>query len=204
MSKENKHSFSNLFSMFQSYEENQNKILPSQATTNSFSYTLCPEEKNEFNVQSLLNECNLNSVKSNIQDKSMTIINNEIMEAINGLDFTFLKEASPESSLEENRMFSEEIKKELCKKMVGFQYVYQLDDLILGRTLKMIRIEDAKFCFPGVLLNIRFTNNGTVLLCKIPPKGRILNYSFDKYLIFQKLNKDEEMILSLQDWMASP
>ena len=170
-------------------------------SSSNFS-AFCSDEKmkNEFNVQSLLNECNLNSVKSNIQDKSMNIINNEIMEAINGLDFTFLTEASPK----ENQMFSEQIKKELCKKMVGFQYVYQLDDLILGRTLKMIRIEDATFCFPGVLLNIRFTNNGTVLLCKIPPKGRILNYSFDKYLIFQKLNKDEEMILSLQDWMASP
>jgi hypothetical protein len=93
------------------------------------------------------------------------------------------------------------IKIELCKKMIGFQYIFQISDLILGRTIKMIRIDDCKFCFAGVLLNIKFTNNGTIIVCKICPKGNVLNYSFDKYLVFQKLNKDEEMILSLQEYL---
>jgi hypothetical protein len=52
-----------------------------------------------------------------------------------------------------------EKKKELCKKMIGFQYISQINELILGRTLKLIRIEDAKYYFAGVLLIINFSNN---------------------------------------------
>jgi hypothetical protein len=94
-----------------------------------------------------------------------------------------------------------EIKKELCKKMIGFQYIYQINDFLLGRTIKLIRIEDGKFIFAGILLSIDFTNNGTILLCKVFPKGKPLNYNFEKYLFFQKLNKDEEIILSIQDYL---
>jgi hypothetical protein len=186
-----------------------------------------------FEINKILSEHNLENVQNKFENKTTTSINNEIYNAINGLECFFerttvLAEEKPKLNFPANSFgrfpenwyspslrsceslnFSDdllnsffiEIKKELCKKMIGFQYIYQINDFLLGRTIKLIRIEDGKFIFAGILLSIDFTNNGTILLCKVFPKGKPLNYNFEKYLFFQKLNKDEEIILSIQDYL---
>ena len=188
------------------YSQKQTKENPINATEENIceqfeNPSSVTEEKQSFDVNTLLSECNLENIKNNIENKTLSDINKEIYNAIDTLECFHLNDSS---TLRSDKYFSFEIiqkKKELCKRMIGYQYICEINQLILGRSIKLIRIEDGKYYFAGVLLSIKFTNNGTIILCKIFPKGNTLNYNFDKYLIFQKLNKDEEMILSLQDFL---
>jgi len=227
---------------------NESILLPLQDTKNEISSTLSStlSSKEFFNINELLNDCNLSKVKNSLENKTMSLINNEKYEAIslisNFISNSFLLKSSvdknnilplqaatiwssPEQSVEEKLYtFSEGFSEsKMFTKMIGFQYISNINELILGRTLKMIRIQDGKFYFAGTLLNIKkkstFLPERSVnknvdfstldsgenvnIVCKVFPKGNVLNYNFNKYLVFQKLNKDEEMILSLQDYIKN-
>jgi hypothetical protein len=86
-----------------------------------------------------------------------------------------------------------------CQKLVGYRFVDEIYQLHKGKHVRWIRIEHPeKLMVGGILVDIRFTDNGVNLLCRLHT-GRFTQYRFDQCLTYQKLSEDEQMILALYE-----
>ena len=86
-----------------------------------------------------------------------------------------------------------------CLKLVGYRFVDEIYELHKGKHVRWIRLEHPeKLMIGGILVDIRFTDNGVNLLCRLH-SGRFTQYRFDQCLTYQKLSEDEQMILALYE-----
>ena len=98
---------------------------------------------------------------------------------------------------------NEYIRTNFCEKLKEYRLVDQIYQLHKGKYVRWIRIplDDVSKpkCIPkltagGVVMDIKFLDNGTYVLCKNHTK--FIQYKFDDCLTFQKLSSDEQMILT--------
>lgn len=86
-----------------------------------------------------------------------------------------------------------------CQKLVGYRFVDEIYQLHKGKHVRWIRsAHPEKLMVGGILVDIRFTDNGVNLLCRLHT-GRFTQYRFDQCLTYQKLSDDEQMILALYE-----
>jgi hypothetical protein len=86
-----------------------------------------------------------------------------------------------------------------CQKLVGYRLVDEIYQLHKGKHVRWIRLEHPeKLMVGGILVDIRFTDNGVNLLCRLHT-GRFTQYRFDQCLTYQKLSDEEQMILALYE-----
>lgn len=86
-----------------------------------------------------------------------------------------------------------------CQKLVGYRFVDEIYQLHKGKHVRWIRLEHPeKLMVGGILVDVRFTDNGVNLLCRLHT-GRFTQYRFDQCLTYQKLSDDEQMILALYE-----
>jgi hypothetical protein len=137
---------------------------------------------NTINIDELLNAIE-NDSTDYLENKTLSSISNEIFVTINQLDCT------------------EERKKDLCEKLIDYRLVNEIYELHKGKPIKAIKLQTAdeqvyqpKISIIGFVLDIKFLDNGTHVLCLKFGK-RIFQYKFDNYLTFQKLTDDEHLIL---------
>ena len=98
---------------------------------------------------------------------------------------------------------------ELQKRLVGYRYVDQLDELHVGKFTRWIQkyalSPDEKFEYVvqkgGFLSSIDFTDNGIILTIKMW-NHKFYKIAFDHCLIYQKLSVDEELILMTADYIV--
>jgi hypothetical protein len=89
-----------------------------------------------------------------------------------------------------------------CQKLVGYRFVDEIYQLHKGKHVRWIRTEyPEKLMVGGILVDIRFTDNGVNLLCRLH-SGRFTQYRFDQCLTYQKLSDEEQMILALCEHLA--
>ncbi len=97
---------------------------------------------------------------------------------------------------------------DILKRLVGYRYVDQLDELHVGKFTRWIQkyalSPDVKFEYVvqrgGFLTSIDFTDNGIVLTIKMW-NNRLYKIAFDNCLIYQKLSVGEELILMTSDYI---
>jgi hypothetical protein len=88
---------------------------------------------------------------------------------------------------------------QLCNKLHSYRYVDDIYQFDRGRHIRWIRkLTHPKLTNGATLMDIKFLDNGTHILCKTV-QHRFLQLKFDDCLFFQKLSTDEEMILFAQD-----
>lgn len=86
-----------------------------------------------------------------------------------------------------------------CRKLVDYEYTEDVDDLVLGKYVRWIRIPtsdldaDPKLVTGGKLMSVRFQDNGTFVV--VFAGNRVTQYRFDHFLTFQKLSEEEQLIL---------
>lgn len=98
-----------------------------------------------------------------------------------------------------------EDKLELMKKIRGYKYVDELDELKYGAFIKWIPISDSKYMplhSGGMICDIKLTDNGVYIVCK-NFKHRHFQFKMGECLIFQKLSTQENIILSALDHLSS-
>jgi hypothetical protein len=89
-----------------------------------------------------------------------------------------------------------------CQKLVGYRFVDEIYQLHKGKHVRWIRLEHPEtLVVGGILVDIRFTDNGVNLLCRLH-SGRFTQYRFDQCLTYQKLSDEEQMILALCEHLA--
>jgi hypothetical protein len=90
------------------------------------------------------------------------------------------------------------------KKLEGYRYVDELDELKYGAFIKWIPIinsDQLPLHAGGIICDIKITNNGVSIVCK-NFKGRYFQFKMSDHLIFQKLTYQEQILLMAIDHLS--
>jgi hypothetical protein len=125
-----------------------------------------------------------------LENKTLASISQEIYNILKTNDY-------PENKIET-----------LYNKLNGYRYVENVNELHVGKEIKVLRIAnvydadfnklDSTLKYYGKVTNILFEDNG-ILVRSITfiNKIKYYNYKYDNFLTFQKLSPDEKIILTL-------
>ena len=89
------------------------------------------------------------------------------------------------------------------EKLEDYIYVDDLDNIKIGTYIRWINInnpDNIKLTNGGLICDIKYLENGCHLLCK-NNMHKIIQLNMDTNLIFQKLNNQEKVILSVIDYL---
>jgi hypothetical protein len=88
-----------------------------------------------------------------------------------------------------------------CEKLIGYRYVDQVNEIQKGKHIRWIRMNnDMRLTSGGIVVNVKFLDNGTHITC-MGPGNRFIQYKFDDCITFQKLSMEEQLILMAYDNM---
>jgi hypothetical protein len=117
----------------------------------------------------------------------MNLTTAKIME----MNINILKELHLEKSITLNYL----------KKLKGYKYIDEINDLKYGAFIKWIPIFDPNYLplhYCGIICDIKITDNGVIIIAK-NFMHRHFSFKMDECLIFQKLSTQELVILSALD-----
>ena len=93
--------------------------------------------------------------------------------------------------------------KRFHKKLKNYRYCSDLKDLQYGYYIRWIRLmnpEKIHLTNGGIVCEVKIINNEIHIVCK-NNFNRLFQIKFDKCLIFQKLTKQENVILNILDYL---
>ena len=135
------------------------------------------------------------------KDKLSAALDNTKNENI--LNLTNAKIKQIKSKIINKLQLEQEDAIECMKKLEGYRYVDEMDELRYGGFIKWIPITDAEQ-FPlhsgGIICDIKITDTGVNIVCK-NFKGRHFQFKMKDNLIFQKINEQEKILLMALDYL---
>ena len=90
------------------------------------------------------------------------------------------------------------------KKLMGYRYVDEINDLKRGSYIRWINIKDATnihLTKGSTISDIKLTDNGTYISCTNIYGKSNFHIKMDECLIFQKLTEQEQVILSVVNYL---
>lgn len=93
--------------------------------------------------------------------------------------------------------------KELHNKLKEYRYVDEVDDVNYGSYIRWITLKDPeniKLENGGVICDIKILNDGVHILCK-NFRNKMMQIKLDECLMFQKLTNQENIILTVLDYL---
>ena len=91
-----------------------------------------------------------------------------------------------------------EMQQQMCMKLVGYRLVEELHELHKGKHVRWIRHGSSNLTNGGIVVDIKFLDNGTHVLCMNSMK-RFIQYKYDDCITFQKLSPTELLILMIYE-----
>lgn len=154
-------------------------------------------EKNEVNEifeqaikdPSLLSSININQLINSIEDDKNNYLENKTTKMINEEIFNAIMKVE----------IPTETKREYCDKLIGYRYVDELHELHKGKNVRWIQESTGKLTNGGIVMNIKFGNKGTVIVC-LNSARRFVQYRFDDCITFQKMNETEQLIVMAYEY----
>ena len=135
----------------------------------------------------LLSSLDINNLLESLQDQKNDYLENKTMNEIN--NYVFEKIDALTINLE--------TKKQYCERLIGYYPINRIYELHKGKHIRWIR--NNKLTNGGIIVNIKFTNNGTQVLCMNSCK-KFIQIKFDECVIFQKLNETEQLIIMAYEY----
>jgi len=89
------------------------------------------------------------------------------------------------------------------KKLKFYRYCSEMSDLQYGYYIRWISLKDPmnlSLTNGAMICDIKFINNKIQILCK-NARHRFVQIKFDEVIIFQKLSQQEQVILSVLDYL---
>jgi hypothetical protein len=87
-----------------------------------------------------------------------------------------------------------ELQQKICLKLLDYRLVDELHELHKGKHVRWIRRDTNKLTNGGIVVDIKFLDTGTQVLCK-NSMNRFIQYKYDECITFQKLSPTEQLIL---------
>lgn len=132
-------------------------------------------------------------------NKLMYALDNDTNESIMHLSSKKILELN--FSIVKELQLDKETTLNYLRKLKGYRYVDELDDLRHGAFIKWIPISDPNYLplhHSGMICDIKITNNGVLITCK-NFMHRHYTFKMDECLIFQKLSTQEQVIITALD-----
>jgi hypothetical protein len=95
-----------------------------------------------------------------------------------------------------------EIKQRYCKNLSEYRLVNDIHELHKGKQIKWIRPSNNKLVGGGIVVNIKFLDNGTHVVVK-NQSNKFIQIKFDDCWIFQKMLMQEQLILMAYGYLIS-
>ena len=91
---------------------------------------------------------------------------------------------------------------EFSGKLADYRVIDEVFEIQMGKYIRYIPLNKEEFTFGGggVVVDIRFLDSGTQILCK--NRNRFFQIKFDQHLVFQKLSFDEQLFLMVKAYLA--
>jgi hypothetical protein len=131
---------------------------------------------------SLTSNLDIEKLIESLEDERNDYLENKTMQEINHDIFNKIKKLN--TSLDD--------KKEICEKLIGYHAINEVYELHKGKHIRWIR--NNKLTNGGIIVDVKFTNNGTQVLCMNSAK-RFIQIKIDECMIFQKLSETEQLII---------
>tara|TARA_B100001287_G_scaffold235848_1_gene208181 strand:- start:53469 stop:53915 length:447 start_codon:yes stop_codon:yes gene_type:complete len=135
-----------------------------------------PELQNTLDIQTILESAE-NVDNNYIGDHSLKTISKEVYDTIK------------EQNIETDIVYK------YCTSLLHYRLIDHVYHIHKGKHIRWLR--DKKLTNGGIVVDIKFLDNGTHILCK--NKNRFIQYKFDDCPTFQKLTHDELLILQIKD-----
>lgn len=95
----------------------------------------------------------------------------------------------------------QEKQQQMCLKLVGYRVVDEIHELHKGKHVRWIRRNSPTLTNGGIIVDIKFMDNGTHILC-MNSMRRFIQYKYDDCITFQKLSPTESLILMVYEHAA--
>ena len=95
-----------------------------------------------------------------------------------------------------------EEKKKICDKLIGYRFVENLNELHKGKHVRWIRKSTNKLTNGGIIVDIKFLNNGIQILCK-NSMNRFIQYKYDECITYQKMNEAEQLVVMAYEYASN-
>jgi hypothetical protein len=125
----------------------------------------------------------------------------EILEAAEHVDRDYIENCSLKTISQEvvDCLQNEDIQADMihkyCQSLLQYKYIDFVHHIHKGKHIRWIR--NGKLTNGGIIVDIKFLENGTHILCK--NHNRFIQYKFDDCISFQKLTPQELLILQIKD-----
>jgi hypothetical protein len=140
-----------------------------------------PELLSTIDVEKLLDSLE-NDKNDYLENKTIKKITKEIFNKVNELDI------------------EKEKKMNYCEKLNEYRLVNEINELHKGKHIKWIKLINNQLIGGGIVVNIKFTDNGTHVLVK-NQLNRFIQIKMDDCLIFQKMTLQEQLILMAYEYI---
>ena len=137
-------------------------------------------------------------------NKLINALDNEINESM--INLTTKKILEMNLNILKELHLPKETTLDYLKKLKGYRYVDELNDLKHGAFIRWIPITDPNYLplhYCGMVCDIKITDNGIIVKCK-NFMHRHYTFKMDECLIFQKLTSQEQVILYALDHLDKP
>ena len=131
-------------------------------------------------------------------NKLLTALDNEDNASV--IQLNYEKIASEKNTILQQLHLPKELLKTLGKQLKAYRYVDGLDDLRYGSYIRWISLKtkdkvSVKLTNGGLLCHLKQVNEDIHLVCK-NNRGMLFQLNMTENIIFQKLNEQEQVILS--------
>ena len=118
-----------------------------------------------------------------LENKTIESVTTEIYQKVNELDVPT------------------ETKQHYCKNLSEYRLVNDIHELHKGKQIKWIRPSNNKLVGGGIVVNIKFLDNGTHVVVKTQ-SNKFIQIKFDDCWIFQKMLMQEQLILMAYGYLS--
>ena len=140
--------------------------------------------ENALKDPSLLSNLDINNLLDSLENSKNDYLENKTIDSVNKVIFNVITTLNIPSY----------VKQSYCDKLIGYRMVDELYELHKGKHVRWIRYNNCKLTNGGIVVDIKFLDSGTHVLCK-NAMNRFIQYKYDDCITFQKLNETEQLIM---------
>ena len=148
-----------------------------------------------MNINNINNELDFDT-DTDYVNYLLKALNNESNESVLDLDHKKVNEIK--MKILDNLSLPKKVIKQYKEKLCNYKYVDDIHDLEYGRYIRWISFKDTNNIYlakGGTVCDIKVVNNG-VNICYKNYMGRLFEIKMSENIIFQKLTKQENILLS--------
>lgn len=132
----------------------------------------------------LLSSLDIDELLDTLENETNDYLENKTLDGLTEEIYNTIKEECS----------NEEIQKSICLKLIGYRMVDELHELHKGKHVRWLRRGTNKLTNGGIVVDIKFLDSGTNILCMNSMK-RFIQYKYDECITFQKMSATEMLIL---------